>query len=121
MRRVMWVGCWAWLGLLPATAPAAEDADPATAAQSAESPKPPPVPTPPPEPSPSEGFTPAEPAVLGYPFYPPLGFTGKSSVLPLEEAVDEYVPLPDRWRVGFPAWDRYAHGHPLQEEYPYQL
>src|SRR5439155_11507864 len=25
----------------------------------------------------------------------------------------------DRWRIGFPAWDRYDKGHPLINDYPY--
>jgi hypothetical protein len=26
----------------------------------------------------------------------------------------------DRWRIGFPVWDRYGNGHPLLSDYPYQ-
>jgi hypothetical protein len=29
------------------------------------------------------------------------------------------VPVEDRWRVGFPAWDRYGLGHPPVNDYPY--
>jgi hypothetical protein len=59
---------------------------------------------------------------LRYPFDPPLGFTGKSGVLPTEEQGDgDFVPRPDRWRLGFPAWDRYGKGHPPLDDYPYVL
>jgi hypothetical protein len=122
MRRMMWAGCWAGLVCLAAgSAPAAEPERLAPPAQTAEPPKGPPVLNPPDEPTPSDGFTAAEPAALTYPFFPPLGFTGKSSVLPFEEATEDYIPLPDRWRLGFPGWDRYGHGHPLMEEYPFEL
>ena len=30
-----------------------------------------------------------------------------------------FVPVEDRWRVGFPEWDRYGKGHPIADEYPY--
>ena len=30
-----------------------------------------------------------------------------------------FVPIEDRWRIGFPEWDRYGHGHPLIDDYPY--
>jgi hypothetical protein len=59
------------------------------------------------------------------PFYqspvsPPLGYAGPSSVLPREEqASDDSAPVEDRWRIGFPPWDRYDKGHPLLSDYPY--
>jgi hypothetical protein len=50
----------------------------------------------------------------------PLGFTGRSSVLPREVQTDNhFVPVEDRWRVGFPTWDRYGKGHPPIDDYPY--
>ena len=50
----------------------------------------------------------------------PLGFTGRSSVLPREVQFDpHFPPLEDRWRVGFPEWDRYGKGHPPVDDYPY--
>ncbi|HEV3165656.1 MAG TPA: hypothetical protein VGZ22_16635 [Isosphaeraceae bacterium] len=53
-------------------------------------------------------------------FDPPTGFTGRSSVLPREEQQDaHFVPVEDRWRIGFPAWDRYGKGHPSDDDYPY--
>jgi hypothetical protein len=77
-----------------------------------------PLESPPPAPEPSAAdllgpqyFTPVD---------PPLGFAGPSSVLPREEQQDNYfVPREDRWRVGFPAWDRYGKGHPPTDDYPY--
>jgi hypothetical protein len=51
----------------------------------------------------------------------PLGFTGPSGILP-EEVQDDnhFVPMPDRWRIGFPEWDRYGKGHPPVDDYPYK-
>jgi hypothetical protein len=50
----------------------------------------------------------------------PLGFSGPSGVLPGETQQDShFVPVEDRWRVGFPRWDRYGHGHPPVDDYPY--
>jgi hypothetical protein len=54
------------------------------------------------------------------PMDPPIGFTGPSGVLPMEGQQDpHFVPVPDRWRIGFPAWDRYGNGHPIADDYPY--
>lgn len=50
----------------------------------------------------------------------PLGFTGPSGVLPLESQQNShFVPVEDRWRIGFPEWDRYGRGHPALDDYPY--
>ena len=87
MRRMMLAGCCGWLVFL--VAGAAPPGAPELAPPPLPAVVPPPVLNPPQPPSPSEGFTPAEPAVLDYPVYPPLGFTGKSSVVPIEEATDE--------------------------------
>jgi hypothetical protein len=58
-----------------------------------------------------------------YPLPPPLGFTGKSSVAPtvIQGDQSDYVPVEDRWRLGFPYWDRYKKGKPLLDDYPYDL
>ena len=49
----------------------------------------------------------------------PLGYAGPSSVLPTEnQSTSHFVPVEDRWRIGFPAWDRYGKGHPAGEDYP---
>src|SRR5207237_1755481 len=58
--------------------------------------------------------------LLEYWRLPPLGFTGPSGVLPYEDqSSSHFVPVEDRWRVGFPQWDRYGRGHPLLDDYPY--
>jgi hypothetical protein len=58
--------------------------------------------------------------LLRLPFDPPSGYTGRSSVLPSEDQESsDFVPLEDRWRSGFPDWDRYDKGHPLLDDYPY--
>lgn len=55
------------------------------------------------------------------PVDPPLGFTSHSSVLPREtQTSSDFVPVEDRWRIGFPEWDRYGEGHPPVTDYPYQ-
>lgn len=57
-----------------------------------------------------------------YPIDPPLGFTGRSSILPsIEQGNSDWVPMPDRWRAPFPSWDRYNKGHPLTDDYPNDL
>jgi hypothetical protein len=67
-------------------------------------------------------FVPVPEAAPDYPVYPPLGFSGRSSVLPREQSDDpNFVPVEDRWRIGFPAWDRYDKNHPHNFEYPYEL
>jgi hypothetical protein len=54
------------------------------------------------------------------PFLPPLGFTGPSGILPRESRDgDDFIPVEDRWRAGFPEWDRYGLGHPNGLDYPY--
>jgi len=51
---------------------------------------------------------------------PPIGYTGPSGVLPsAEQESSHFVPIEDRWRLGYPAWDRYGKGHPLVDDYPY--
>ncbi|MSQ96426.1 MAG: hypothetical protein EXR98_17990 [Gemmataceae bacterium] len=50
----------------------------------------------------------------------PLGFAGRSRVLPRDGQQDNhFVPVDDRWRIGFPEWDRYGKGHPRVDDYPY--
>ncbi len=97
----------------------------------------PPIPTP-------DAFPPARPEVLnrpldlpapppappslpevfgGYPVLPPLGFTGPSGVRPRVQPSRDFVPMEDRWRLGFPAWDRadYTAENPKTNDYPYAL
>src|SRR5262249_1108712 len=75
------------------------------------------APTPAPAPFPRfEDWT----AFFRTPVDPPLGFTGPSGILPGEGPnLPDFIPIEDRWRVGFPEWDRYDRGHPLLDEYPY--
>ena len=61
-------------------------------------------------------------AFLSYERDAPLGFTGPSGVLPSEfQQSDHFVPIEDRWRIGFPTWDRYAKCFPVGDDYPYKL
>ena len=54
-------------------------------------------------------------------FDAPLGFTGPSSILPSESQQSEhFVPIEDRWRIGFPEWDRYGKGNPDVDDQPYE-
>ena len=51
------------------------------------------------------------------PMNPPVGFAGPSGVRPRPiQTTNDFIPVPDRWRLGLPAWDRYP-GQP--GEYPY--
>ncbi|QDU63035.1 hypothetical protein Pan216_39090 [Planctomycetes bacterium Pan216] len=60
--------------------------------------------------------------LLRTPMDPPLGFTGPSGIIPGEfQENSHFVPVTDRWREGFPAWDRYDRAHPFDEDYPYTL
>src|SRR5262245_7044005 len=57
---------------------------------------------------------------LLWPVDPPTGYTGPSSVAPREiQESSHFVPMEDRWRIGFPEWDRYDRNHPPLDEYPY--
>src|SRR5438128_7057736 len=61
-----------------------------------------------------------EPTLFQTPVDSPLGFTGPSGILPREyQQNDHFVPVEDRWRLGFPAWDRYGKGHPSVDDYPF--
>ncbi len=65
--------------------------------------------------------TPIEEIVV-LPRNPPLGYSGPSGVLPTEyQESPHFVPIEDRWRMGFPMWDRYGQGQPYQIDYPYEL
>jgi hypothetical protein len=60
------------------------------------------------------------PPILRLPMDPPTGYTGPSGVMPTEaQQSSHFVPVEDRWRIGYPAWDRYDKGHPIADEYPY--
>jgi hypothetical protein len=59
---------------------------------------------------------------LRWPIDSPLGYTGPSGIAPRDDQTSShFVPMEDRWRIGFPAWDRYDRGHPRGEDYPYDL
>src|SRR5262249_44655985 len=65
-------------------------------------------------PAPPEGVPTATPPVppgplLRTPTDPTLGFTvPPSGIATTEQTRSEAVPTPDRWRIGFPRWDRYG-------------
>ncbi|MFM1802732.1 MAG: hypothetical protein RJA81_2084 [Planctomycetota bacterium] len=47
--------------------------------------------------------------------FEPLGHAGSTSVSPLEPRTSlDRVPIADRWRIGFPAWDRAKTGGPVR-------
>ncbi|HKB04523.1 MAG TPA: hypothetical protein VKD90_20030, partial [Gemmataceae bacterium] len=52
---------------------------------------------------------------------PPLGFAGPSGVLPRSGSNAEFQTVEDRWRIGYPFWDRYGQGFPPNLDYPYRL
>ena len=56
-----------------------------------------------------------------YTYFPTLGFAGQSGVLPRSGNNNEFDTVEDRWRIGFPAWDRYGLNYPKVFDYPYQL
>lgn len=74
-----------------------------------ERPTPSPTPTPTPVPTPTPSPTPTPTPVLKYPLpnLKPLGSAGSQTVHPVDPATDEFIPLPDRWRLGWPRYDRY--------------
>ncbi|HKD35598.1 MAG TPA: hypothetical protein VKB78_02325 [Pirellulales bacterium] len=58
--------------------------------------------------------------LLRMPMPPALGFAGPSGILPREQQTSsDFVPLEDRWRLGFTPWDRYGKGYPLDDDYPF--
>jgi hypothetical protein len=60
-------------------------------------------------------------AQASYVYFPTLGFAGQSGVMPRSGNNNEFDTIEDRWRIGFPEWDRYDMGHPRVFDYPYQL
>lgn len=52
----------------------------------------------------------------------PLGFAGPSGIMPRESQDSaHFMPIEDRWRQGFPEWDRDGLGDPAIEDAPYDL
>src|SRR5262249_25952411 len=75
-----------------------------------------------PPPAPAKPVIPEPDSLLQTPVDPPLGFSGPSSVLPVEsQTTSDFIPVEDRWRIGYPDWDRYGLGHPPVDDYPYVL
>jgi hypothetical protein len=84
-----------------------------------------------PEPAPRTPEAPAPQCdggeLLATPRQVPIGFSGPSGIANWEEQEsDDFVPEPDRWRSGFPFWDRYGPDHhglsphdPFEEDAPY--
>lgn len=78
-------------------------------------------------PTPLEPVPPWEEGSVVTPWQVPNGFSGRSSVMNWEGAGNNhFVPEPDRWRSGFPLWDRYGPDHsvleprdPFEEDAPY--
>ena len=51
----------------------------------------------------------------------PLGFSGPSGVLPSEfQESSHFAPVEDRWRIGFPEWDRDERPDPWVTNAPYK-
>ncbi len=49
---------------------------------------------------------------------PPRGFTGPSGIIPTEQQENShFVPVPDRWRLGYPRVDRYGLSYPYTVDY----
>jgi hypothetical protein len=81
------------------------------------------------EPPPAETFEDALESQLwyAYPWQAPNGYAGPSGVLPPDVQTDpNFVPIADRWRLGFPKWDRYGpatrvfpEGDPFEDDNPY--
>ncbi len=70
-----------------------------------------------PRPEPAAPAAPAgTPQAPGAPPGPPLrtpqdptpGFSGPSGIPLATQSTSDFLPLPDRWRTGFPRWDRYG-------------
>jgi hypothetical protein len=77
-------------------------------------------PEPPPPDQPITSMFPRFGRFFRTPVDPPIGFAGRSSVIPSEvQTSDDFVPVEDRWRIGYPFWDRYGNGHRLDDDYPF--
>jgi hypothetical protein len=124
MRRASGASRWAWgVGLVLASAAQAQPPVLNRPPADAKDQPGPPVLNRPIDGEPGGGARVSEPvAPITYPFYPPSGYTGPTSVLPTTvQGESDFVPVEDRWRTGMPAWDRYGKGHPITDDYPYDL
>lgn len=64
------------------------------------------------------GFQP----IFAEPFDPPLGYAGPSGILPREnQETAHFVPVEDRWRLGFPDWNRAETPVKKDEDRPYMI
>ncbi|MES2789757.1 MAG: hypothetical protein V4719_09055 [Planctomycetota bacterium] len=55
-------------------------------------------------------------------FDAPSGYTGNSGIVPRESQTSgHFVPVEDRWRSGFPEWDRYGSGYVGVDDVPYEV
>jgi hypothetical protein len=54
-------------------------------------------------------------------FDPPLGFAGPSTVINRSGSNAEFVTVEDRWRIGYPAWDRYGKANSTIVDSNYRL
>ena len=62
----------------------------------------------------------AESAAVAKSVYAPtVGFAGPSGIVPRSGWNADFETVEDRWRIGFPAWDRYGLGHPTVHDYSY--
>ena len=62
-----------------------------------------------------------EDSLLTYPMESPLGFSGPSGIPPTDsQTSSHFVPVDDRWRSGFPDWDRYEKEFPEGFDYPFK-
>ncbi len=43
----------------------------------------------------------------------PLGWIGEEAQRPMDLSGSDFFPVPDRYRLGFPKWDRYVKGSPF--------
>lgn len=58
--------------------------------------------------------------IFSLPQDPPAGYAGRSGIRPTEiQQNGHFIPREDRWRIGFPRWDRYAEDFPPVTDYPY--
>ena len=77
--------------------------------------------------SPELEATPPDEMFVTTPYQVPVGYSGSSGIMAEDCQVDEhFVPLPDRWRGGYPLWDRlgpnhsvYCGGDSFEEDAPY--
>jgi hypothetical protein len=68
-----------------------------------------------------------EEMLVSTPYQVPVGYSGPSTIIGSDGQEDQhFIPMPDRWRGGYPLWDRYGPDHsvfcggdPFEEDAPY--